>query len=91
VTDLSAIAVSGTKVDLSWTIPSDGGSTIIGYKIQHKVNGVLSTVETSFGDASTSSYSDTSLSPGDIVKYRIAAINAIGQGPYSNIPPTVKT
>ncbi len=36
-------------------------------------------------------YIDPSLSPGDSVQYRLAAINAIGQAPYSNIPPAVTT
>jgi len=91
VTDLALTVISGTQVDLSWTTPDDGGSPITGYVIKSKVNGVGSTIETSFGDASTTSYSDTSLSAGDTVTYRIAAINAEGQGPLSNIPATVTT
>jgi len=91
VTDLSLSVVSGTQVDLSWTTPDDGGSPITGYGINSKVNGVVSTLETSFGDASTTSYSDTSLSAGDVVTYRIAAINTEGQGPLSNIPAQVTT
>jgi len=89
ITDLSLSVVSGTQVDLSWSTPADNGSPITGYKIKSKVNGVVSTIETSFGDASTSSYSDTSLSAGDVVTYRIAVINADGQGPFSNIPAPV--
>jgi len=91
VTDLTLDGISGNQVDLSWTIPFDGGSPITGYKIQSKVNGVISTIETSFGGATTSTYSDTSLTTGDDVTYRIAAINALGQGPYSNVPPSVIT
>jgi len=56
-----------------------------------KVNGVGSTIETSFGDATSTSYSDTTLTLGDVVSYRIAAINAEGQGPFSNIPTPVTT
>jgi len=91
VTDLSLSVVSGTQVDLSWTPPDDGGSTITGYFIQNNVNGVITTLETSFGDATSTSYSDTTLSLGDSVTYRIAPINAEGQGPFSNIPPRVIT
>jgi len=91
ITDLSLTVVSGTQVDLSWSIPADNGSPITGYVIKSKVNGVVSTIETSFGDASTTSYSDTSLSAGDVVTYRIAAINAGGTASFSNIPPNVTT
>jgi len=91
INDLSANAVSSTQVDLSWSTPADNGSPITGYKIDSKVNGVVSTIETSFGDASTTSYSDTTLAPGDSVKYRIAAINSVGVAPYSNVPPNVVT
>jgi len=91
VTDLSLLVISGTQVDLSWSIPNDNGSPITGYHIVSKVNGVVSTIETSFGDASTTSYSDTLLSAGDVVTYRIAAINAGGTAPFSNVPPNVIT
>jgi len=92
VTDLSLTVVSSTQVDLSWTTPDDGGSPITGYLIQRKIMGSPGeTLDPSFGDATTTSFSDTTLSPGDTVQYRIAAINAIGQGPFSNIPPPVTT
>jgi len=91
VTDLAAIVISGSQVDLSWSTPDDGGSEITGYKIQSQVNGILSTIETSYGDATSVAYSDTSLSSGDEVQYRIAAINAEGQADYSNFPPLVTT
>jgi len=91
VADLALTVISENQVDLSWTIPADNGSPITGYLIDSKVNGVVSTIETSYGDATTTSYSDTTLSPGDIVTYRIQAINADGQGPYSNIPTAVTT
>jgi len=91
VTDLALTVISENQVDLSWIIPADNGSPITGYVIDSKVNGVVSTIETSFGDATTTSYSDTSLSAGDMVTYRIAAINAGGTAPYSNIPPPVTT
>jgi len=91
INDLSANAVSSTQVDLSWSTPLDNGSPITGYVIDSKVNGVTSRIETSFGDAITTSYSDTTLSPGDTVQYRVAAINSVGVAPYSNIPPSVVT
>jgi len=92
INDLSANAVSSTQVDLSWTTPLDNGSPITGYLIQRSLNGGGAvTIENSFGDSSTTSYSDTTLVSGDSVKYRIAAINSVGVAPYSNVPPTVTT
>jgi len=92
VTDLSLEVISDTEVELSWTIPFDGGATIEGYVIQSKVNdGGIMTLATDFGDDTTSMYTDDTLSPGDSVKYRIAAKNAIGTAPMSNIPSAIMT
>ena len=76
VTDLSLTVISDSQVDLNWTTPSDGGFTITGYKIEKKTIGAGTLVlETSFGDATTISYSDMTVSAGDRVTYRIFAIN----------------
>jgi len=92
VTDLSLTVISGNQVDLSWTIPADNGSPITGYLIERNLNGgTIATLEISFGDATTTSYSDTTLSPGDAVTYRVAAINAVGTALLSNVPPHVVT
>jgi len=91
VTDLTIVLSSETQVDLMWTTPADNGSPITGYKIESKVNGVASTIETSYGDVTTTSYSDMTLSPGDVVTYRIQTINVDGLSGYSNVPPSVNT
>jgi len=86
IEDLTLSHAAGTQMNLSWSTPDDGGSPITGYIIQSKVNGVITTIETSYGDAASVSYSDYSLSHLDEVTYRIAAINAEGQAPFSNVP-----
>jgi len=92
ITDLSLTVISDNQVDLSWSTPADGGSPITGYLIQRKIVGFPGeTLDPSFGDATTTSFSDTTLSTGDEVQYRIAAINSVGQGPFSNIPAPVTT
>ena len=90
VDDLVATAISSNQVDLTWSKPKEHGSAITGYLIQRSLNGGGAvTLENSFGDSSTTSYSDTTLVPGDTVKYRIAAINSEGIAPFSNVSLTV--
>jgi len=89
VTNLLLTVISGTQVDLSWNKPANNGSTITGYKIDRKLNGMVSTIETDFGDGTTGLYSDTTLFAGDEVTYRMKAMNGIGSGPFSEIPSSV--
>ncbi|HEV2193470.1 MAG TPA: fibronectin type III domain-containing protein [Nitrosopumilaceae archaeon] len=75
---LTASAVNATRINLSWTAPSNGGSPITGYKIEYKVGlGIYSTLTTISGNATTS-YSHTALIPSTAYTYRVSAINAIG-------------
>ena len=75
---------------LTWTRPSsDGGSSITGYRIQMSPNRVSGwvTLVASTGSASTTTYLHTGLAPGTTRFYRVAAINAQGQGDYSTVAP----
>ena len=72
---------------LTWTRPStDGGSSITGYRIEMSANGVAGWVilVASTSGASTT-YLHAGLAPGTTRFYRVAAINAQGQGAYSNV------
>ncbi len=92
IVDLTSTVMSETQVDLAWSTPGDGGSPITGYRIQTKVNGgLITTLETSYGDATSVWYNDMSLLCDFSVQYRMAAINVEGQGPYSNSPEAVVT
>ena len=81
-TGLSATAISGTQIDLSWTAPvSDGGSPITGYKIERETgigNGWDLIVSDTGSTATTRS--DEGLSQGQEYNYRVSAINAVGTG-----------
>ena len=72
---------------LTWTRPStDGGSSITGYRIEMSSNGVAGwviLVASTSGAATT--YLHAGLAPGTTRFYRVAAINAQGQGAYSNV------
>ncbi len=79
---LSASAVRGVGVRLTWTIPADGGSPITGYEIfRGRSSGgetLLATVGTVTG------YTDGSTRKSVTYWYSVKAVNAIGEGPRSN-------
>jgi subtilisin family serine protease len=76
---LTASAASG-RVNLTWTVPSNGGSAITGYAIYRSTTpgGEGNTVFVSVG-ATTTSYADTAVLNGTRYYYQVAAINAIGR------------
>ena len=84
-TGLTATADGQTKIDLSWTAPSDdGGADITGYKIEVSTNGSSwSDLVANTGSTSTS-YSHTGLSAGSTRHYRVSAINSEGTGMASD-------
>ena len=81
-TNLAADAVSDTQIDLSWGAPDD--DSILNYRIDHSENGVDFTVLHTTPDATTLTYSHTSLSAGTTHYYKIAAINNVGAGSYTS-------
>lgn len=89
-TDLQANVISSTHVDLSWNA-QDNDSSIIGYKIEHRVNTNTDyNVVVENPDSIDTVYSDTDLSPDTIYAYRVYAINSAGYSePSSSV--TVKT
>ena len=83
---LTAAGNGQTRIDLSWTAPSDdGGADITGYKIEVSTNGSSwSDLEANTRSTSTS-YSHSSLTAGSTRHYRVSAINSAGTGPASNV------
>jgi fibronectin type 3 domain-containing protein len=80
-------AFSGNaQVTLGWTAPaSDGGSPITGYNI-YRANvyegggaSLLASVGAVLG------YTDTTAANGSLYTYEVSAVNAIGEGPHSNV------
>src|SRR5207245_1650737 len=61
-TGLTATAVSSSQISLSWTVPNNGGSAIIGYKVERSTDGgtTWSTLVANTGSTATT-YSDTGL------------------------------
>ena len=82
-TGLSARADGETEIDLSWSRPSsDGGSRVIGYRIEVSKDGAGRSVLES--DTSRTSYTHRGLSSGSTHYYRVSATNSAGTGPPSN-------
>ena len=84
--NLTATANVQTRIDLSWSAPSDdGGAAIAGYRIEVSTDGsawsdlVVNTRSTS------TSYSHTGLTAGSTRHYRVSASNSAGTGTASNV------
>ena len=87
-TDLDAIAVSGTQINLTWTAPPPNPEfgDLIGYEIERHSgddNFVVIVITTGNPDATEPSYNDLNLFNGITYTYRVSAINAIITGDAS--------
>jgi len=89
--DLKADVVSSTQIDLSWSIYDDNDSSIIGFKIEARINTDpnYSIIVENTGNTNTA-YSHTNLIPDTIYAYRVSAINSAGESEPSS-GTTVKT
>ncbi|MBI3353920.1 MAG: S8 family serine peptidase [Nitrospirae bacterium] len=79
-TSLSASAVTGYQINLSWT---DNSLIETGYRIERKTEGGAYTQIATAGTNATS-YSDSSVSANTTYYYRIRAYNSTGDSSYSN-------
>ncbi|MGI9038841.1 MAG: fibronectin type III domain-containing protein [Gemmatimonadota bacterium] len=70
--NLIATAVSGSRIDLSWSAASDSESGVARYYVYR--NGAATPVDSATG----TSYSDTGLSGSSLRTYRVAAVNGAG-------------
>ncbi len=81
-TALTALASSGTVINLNWT---DNATDETGFIIERKDAGssVWNPIDTVAPN--TTQYSDAQLTPNTIYSYRVYCKNAFGNSPYSNI------
>ena len=80
-TDLTATAVSQSRIDLSWSAPIDtSSSALLGYKIESKTSNEsdYSVLVRNTGTMTTT-YSHTGLTAGLTYEYRVSAITSSGQ------------
>lgn len=72
----------GKGIQLTWTVPNDGGSPITGYRVLRLTDGTFQRIA-SLG-ASITGYRDTSAKRGRTYTYVVRAVNAVGLGRLSN-------
>ena len=82
---LSATAVSGSRVDLSWGTASDNVG-VSGYRVERcQGSGCSNFAQIATTAGTTTSYSDTTASAGTSYSYRVRANDAASNlGPYTN-------
>lgn len=76
----SLAGTAGTGVvHLSWTVPNDGGLAITKYIVLRDDIRIKVTK-----DATSTTYDDTTATPGTTYVYQVAALNSLGRGQLSN-------
>jgi len=63
-------------VDLTWSVPPDGGNPILNYNVYR--DGLL------IGSSTVASYQDTTVASATAYSYFVTAVNGIGEGGQSN-------
>ncbi|MDH5202216.1 MAG: fibronectin type III domain-containing protein [Nitrospirota bacterium] len=81
-TGLTALAVSSTQINLSWNASTDNVG-VTGYRIYRNGNSV--------GTSTTTSYSDTGLSPSTTYTYTVAAYDDAGNTSGQSAPASATT
>ena len=80
--NLTATAISRSRVDLAW---SDNSNNETGFKIERSVSGGRTWSQVATVRANITAYSDTWVVPHTTYSYRVRAYNTNGNSAYSNI------
>ena len=82
---LTATANGETQIDLSWTVPDNGGRALDKYSIDVSADGGTTWGPQADVGSTITTYSHTGLTGGTTRHYRVAAVNPIGTGAWSNV------
>jgi len=85
-TNLVATAVSSTQVNLTWT---DNATNETGFYVERSDDGGLIWSLVGQTAANVTTFSDLTVEPKMTYSYRVAAFNAAGNSPYSNVATVV--
>lgn len=80
--NLSAVAISAKRVDLSWT---DNSSNETSFKVERSSNGGRAWTQIAQVGAGVTSYSDTTTAKNKTYSYRVRSSNEVGNSAYSNV------
>ena len=82
-----SLTAGDAEIVASWAAPADGGSTITGYEVQHKILGAADSTYQEVARADATALTETISLLNDIsYTVRVRAANAGGNGPWSNEP-----
>lgn len=82
--DAPGATAGNATATLTWTAPTDGGSAITGYEVQRSLfGGAFTSQPGCSGLGVVLTCTATGLINGTSVRFRLAAVNAAGQGPWS--------
>ena len=81
---LTAARAGSGEVQVGWTAPAANGSEIIDYAIESSVDGVTWTAVDHAASAATT-LTAGGLNNGTHYSFRVAAINGVGRGPWSDL------
>jgi len=84
ITDLAA-TYNTPNIDLTWSLPSDGGSAITSFKVYRSTDGSNYSLYNTITSSTATSYQDTSPSSGNTNYYKVNAVNAVGEASDSNV------
>jgi hypothetical protein len=86
VSNLALTTPTGTGGELTWTLPSNGGSVILSQRIERSPAGAGTwTVLSDVISASATSFTDTTAAPATAYDYRHRSTNGVGDSLYSNV------
>ena len=88
---LTATANGQTQIDLSWTVPDTGGRSLDKYSVDVSADGGTTWSPLADTSATITTYSHTGLTAGTTRHYRVAAVNTIGTGAWSNVANATTT
>ena len=84
VRNLSPVRSSVAFIELSWARPPDNGSPITRYELERKEAGESYALVTPGPGVAATTYRDTQVSSGTTYTYQLRAVNADGDGEWSN-------